>query len=110
MPADAPRPNLSPSPDARPLPPSAQPNGTPPRLKGRYEVGESLGQRGCVFRFRGLDHGAETGGPVPVLIVKSAVRPSADLFPAVAELFESKTPADDDDVLPAFDLPGEVSL
>lgn len=44
-----------------------------PRLQGRYELGERVGEREHVARYRGLDHGADSGGPVPVIILRSAL-------------------------------------
>ena len=48
-------------------PPSAEPPRQ--RLAGRYEICETLSQRGQVTRYRGLDHGG-SAGPVPVVIVQ----------------------------------------
>jgi serine/threonine protein phosphatase PrpC len=41
------------------------------RLKDRYEIGEKIGDRAGVARYRGLDH--STSPPAPVLIVQGAV-------------------------------------
>lgn len=51
-----------------------------PRLRGRYELGERLGERAGVERFRGLDHGAET--PAVIVVVRSPVPPAAEVLPA----------------------------
>jgi protein phosphatase len=54
--------------------------GAPGRLKGRYELGERIGERGSVVRFRGLDYDGSADG-VPVVILQA---PAAELIEAVA--------------------------
>jgi serine/threonine protein phosphatase PrpC/serine/threonine protein kinase len=88
---------------AAPASPSPQQaNGT--RLRGRYELGQLLSERGTVSRFRGLDHGTGEGQPLPVTIVRAPAAEPAELFVEDEEI----KPADDDaeeelEILPSFE-------
>src|SRR5439155_1624078 len=62
---------IFPPPAPAALGPSAPPAQL--RLRDRYELGEPLGERGGVTRYRGLDHDADGSGPVPVIILRSAL-------------------------------------
>lgn len=66
----------------------------PIRLRNRYELRELLGVRGDVSRFRGLDHGAENAGPVPVVLLRSPLtapsEASAVAQPVAVELTEAQ--------------------
>jgi serine/threonine protein phosphatase PrpC len=72
-----------------------------PRIRNRYELRELLGQRGDVARFRGLDHGAASAGPVPVIVLRSPLpepgeaiataEPVADESSAAEELASQET-------------------
>lgn len=55
-----------------------------PRIRDRYELRELMAERGNVARYRGLDYGTEGGGPVAVIILRSASSEAGEA-PAVAE-------------------------
>jgi serine/threonine protein phosphatase PrpC len=78
-----------------------QPADPTPRLHGRYELGELLGERPGVARHRGLDHGAGEGQPVPVTILRSQLPEATEVLPAA----EPVDADDDGDVLPGFGEP-----
>jgi protein phosphatase len=46
---------------------------TRPLVRNRYELRELLDVRGNVGRYRGLDHGVENAGPMPVILLRSAL-------------------------------------
>src|SRR5262249_45414816 len=75
-------------------PPAAAPGASVPparlRLQERYELGEMLGERGGVTRYRGLDHGASDNGPLPVIILQSALPPPGEAVAAA----DAATPSD----------------
>jgi protein phosphatase len=68
------------------------------RIKQRYELGELLGERGNVSRFRCRDLGLSGSDNVPVILVRQ---------PSVPQAAPAETPAEpaDEDILPAFDRP-----
>jgi protein phosphatase len=74
---------IFPAPVAAPAAASAE--HTQPRLHGRYELGERIDERGNVARFRGRDHGANGGGLVPVIMLRSPLPETAEAI-ATAEL------------------------
>jgi serine/threonine protein phosphatase PrpC len=81
------------------------------RLQGRYELGERIGERGGVCRYRGLDHGDGSRPAVPVVILEQERETQAALVaipePALA-LEAPEAEEDGDEVLPGFDaLPAE---
>jgi serine/threonine protein phosphatase PrpC len=97
-------PNQPETPAVAPPPPAA-PAG---RVKGRYELGEVVNQRGDVVRYRGLDHGAENQPPVPVIVLRAAA-PVAEP-PLAAESVSSEEAAEEDVLLPSFDDSSLASL
>jgi protein phosphatase len=77
-------------------------NGT--RLKDRYELGTLLGERGTVSRFRALDHGAGTGQPVPVTILRAPLPEAAELLVTEEDLASvTADDGDDQEILPNFE-------
>lgn len=67
------------------------------KVNDRYELRERLGVRGCVERFRALDHNSNP--PVPVLVVRQPL-PAGDPEPPPPP----ETGLDfDDEVMPSFD-------
>lgn len=79
--------------------PSARPT-TGARVGGRFELTTLITEKLGVSRFRGLDHG-RGGSPVPVVIVRMAVPPAAEVMAAEPE--PEQESSDDDEVLPGFD-------
>ncbi len=79
-------------------------------LQGRYELGQLLSQRGGVFRYRGLDHGAEGEPPVPVVILKAAVQRPAESSSEAADLPAAQPVVDEDSIAPALDLGPDATL
>jgi protein phosphatase len=80
------------------------------RLMDRYEIGELIAQRGDVSRYRGLDHGAGTPEPVPVVVVRApAAAPVEQVFAAEEVAVEPTDAADDDEIFPSFDFPSSPS-
>jgi protein phosphatase len=64
----------------------------------RYELGELVGQRGDVSRFRALDHGAGTPQPLPVILLRGPTPTAA------APITEGGAPEEEDEeILPNFD-------
>ncbi|MGH7172452.1 MAG: protein phosphatase 2C domain-containing protein, partial [Gemmataceae bacterium] len=86
---------------------NAKPQAAPAfRLKDRFEVGEAIGERSGVTRYRGLDHGDGSGAAVAVVIVRqAAIRPAEAILEEEAPPAEAIPAAeeDDEDVLPVFD-------
>jgi serine/threonine protein phosphatase PrpC/serine/threonine protein kinase len=71
------------------------------RLSERYELGELIGERHGVLRYRGVDHGS--GSPVPVVILKQAL-PKAPLAETVEEAKPTPSVEESgDEILPSFD-------
>ncbi|MBV9124734.1 MAG: protein phosphatase 2C domain-containing protein [Planctomycetes bacterium] len=87
---------------------AALPEAPAARLQGRYQLLEALSERQGVTRFRGLDYGAGTPQPVPIVILQGPLPPAEEPAPAAAR------PAEDDsediDILPSFDLPATPNL
>lgn len=74
------------------------------RIKGRYTLGESLGERCGIARFRGFDHGANgSTTPVPVMILRAPAT-QGEQQPAMAE-----TPPPNDEFMPTFDDDAEAA-
>jgi serine/threonine protein phosphatase PrpC len=72
------------------------------RLQDRYELTTLLCERDGTARFRGLDHGAGTPEPAPVIIVRTEIPPSAQ----PVEPDDDGAPATmtgEDEILPSFD-------
>jgi serine/threonine protein phosphatase PrpC len=65
-----------------PAPAAGSADNAAPRLHGRYELGERIGERGNVVRYRGLDHGANGGGPTTVIILRSPLPETAEAVAA----------------------------
>jgi serine/threonine protein phosphatase PrpC/serine/threonine protein kinase len=86
---------------------AAAPSDPPPpavRLQDRYELGERIGERGGVRRYRGLDHGDGSRPPVPVVILEQeAPVGAAEAVPEPALALEASEADDADEVLPGFD-------
>jgi serine/threonine protein phosphatase PrpC len=94
---------------------SATANSTTPpppatRLKERYEIRETIGERLGTTRYRGLDHGDGSSQPVAVVIVRqSCLKPA--LAEPVGDALSEEPPLaaalpveeSDDEVLPMFD-------
>jgi serine/threonine protein phosphatase PrpC len=70
------------------------------RLMDRYELGELISQRGEVCRYRGLDHGADTPEPLPVILVRGPAATSA----VPVGVPEKGAPAEEEEILPSFDF------
>jgi serine/threonine protein phosphatase PrpC len=108
FPADAPAAPATTNGPAGPTPAALAPAAVPGRLKGRYELGTLVGERGSVQRYRGLDHGAglDNSGPVAVTILRMEK-------PAVAQVVETAVPVapaaeaapfdGGDEILPSFE-------
>jgi protein phosphatase len=47
-------------------------------LRGRYELGQLLGERGGLSRFCGWDHGSGTPDPVAILLIRAALPQAAE--------------------------------
>jgi protein phosphatase len=76
------------------------------RLRGRFQLGGLISERGTVSRHRGLDYGAGDGQPVPVIIVRMPVSAPAEALPAAEEvspLEEEGNDSDDLEIMPDFD-------
>jgi serine/threonine protein phosphatase PrpC len=82
----------------------AEPDLPTAYLQGRYELGQLLNQRGGVFRYRGLDHGDGTGAPVPVVLLRAKVPPSAPSPSEAADVPAATPLAEDEMIAPALDL------
>jgi protein phosphatase len=80
------------------------------RLMDRYEIGELIAQRGDVSRYRGLDHGATTPEPTPVVIVRApAAAPAEEVLAAEEVTAEPVDAADEEEIFPSFDFPSSLS-
>ncbi len=88
---------------------SAGPAQAPPPavlLQDRYELGELIGERGGVRRYRGIDRGSGGSEAVPVLILEQeAAAVSAEAVPEPALALEAPDgdDGDGDEILPGFD-------
>jgi len=71
-------------------------------LNNRYEIGEKIGERGGVARYRGTDHG--NGQARPVIIVTAIAQTAETLEMPVAEVASA-----DDDIMPTFEDPVVLS-
>jgi protein phosphatase len=76
-----------------------------PRLKDRYQLGGLLSERNGLARYSGLDHGAGTPQPVPVIILRMEKPPVAVIEPTELEIEEGPAAGEGgaDEVLPGFD-------
>jgi serine/threonine protein phosphatase PrpC len=78
-------------------------------LQGRFELGNLLGERLGIARFRGRDRGDGSGSPVPVIIVRQAAvapaggEPGGDTASPAGEAQEKDS--QDAEILPTFDDP-----
>jgi protein phosphatase len=96
---------------AVPLPAHNSPAAPTGRIQERYEVGELLGERDGLCRYRGLDYGADGPNPVPVIILRMVVAEAA-----AAAIVEEAAPAatedstDELEILPSFDEPVVTAL
>jgi serine/threonine protein phosphatase PrpC len=77
-----------------------EPAEVPMRLHGRYELGEKIGERGPVTRYRGLSF--ENGARTPVTVLRMAVTEAPRAEPVPAEAIPAN---EDKEVLPSFDDP-----
>jgi serine/threonine protein phosphatase PrpC len=86
-----------------PPPPIESVELSPPRLNGRYQIGELISSRGDVNRYQGLDFGAGTPEPLEVAILRGPL-----VVDALANLARAGEGAPggsqiDEEVLPSFD-------
>jgi protein phosphatase len=73
------------------------------RVKGRYQLGERISQRGNVERFKAQDFG-ENGTAAPVVILRAPGK--AEEVLEAAEVIEEALPVgEEDELLPTFDFP-----
>jgi serine/threonine protein phosphatase PrpC len=79
------------------------------RLKGRYELGQLLGQRGEVSRYRALDFGVCEASPVPVVVLRAPATEKPEAVPAADIIAPVEGVADEDVLLPSFDDPVAVA-
>jgi serine/threonine protein phosphatase PrpC len=75
------------------------------KVKGRYQLGELVSQRGDVERFKAQDFGENGAGPaVPVVILRAPAKVEEVL--EAEEVIEEAIPvAEEDELLPTFDFP-----
>jgi serine/threonine protein phosphatase PrpC len=72
-------------------------------LQGRFEVGQLLGERLGIARFRGRDRGDGSGSPVPVILVRQVAVPESEGDPARAAGEAREGEPEDSEILPTFD-------
>jgi serine/threonine protein phosphatase PrpC len=63
-------------------PPPAESPAPPRLLAGRYQLGQRLGERGGILRYRGVDHGAGLPEGQPVVILQAAHAELPQAMPA----------------------------
>jgi PPM family protein phosphatase len=81
--------------------------GSPGRLRGRYELGERLGERGPVIRYRGLDFDGSADG-VPVILLKGPAAAPLEATPCDEMAGAEAQPAADAE--PAGASPAPVAV
>jgi protein phosphatase len=86
---------------------ATEPKSTAQRLKGRYEITTSLGERGGVARFHGVDYpdGSTTG--IPVQIIRAAL-PIVD-SPSTPTEASDAGEAESEDALPTVESPPGIA-
>lgn len=86
-----------------PPPPIQAPPLDSSRLKARYQIGELICKRGNVARHQGLDFGAGTTEPLPVVILQGP--PEVDALAALANAGAAGAAGSprEEEILPTFD-------
>ena len=82
---------------------AAVPAGPVLRVKERYELGDLIGERRGVSRYRGRDLGLSGTDNVPVIVVRQAAAVEASVAMPVEAATVDVTVADDDEIMPGFD-------
>jgi serine/threonine protein phosphatase PrpC len=99
--------------DSEPAPaedPVANPADASARVRDRYELTDLLAERDGVSRFRGLDHGAGTAAPAPVVVLRAPLPAPAEPVPVVEAAPPAEPAEEDEEILPGFeDVPSGAS-